>query len=156
MAAEGNRRGAFILEVAGSGRNVATTFAKYITSQKGRIANLETLYADISISASLLTDLGTMINKYENDVYIRDDITRPICEICATHFEKLQVVLREAAETGMWKSDGGVNVWVLFCTALGGLREAAELCRRIESTRHSLLLLADTIKYTIFKKLNEE
>jgi hypothetical protein len=40
--------------------------------------------------------------------------------------------------------------------ALGGPQPAADFRRRVENTRHSLLLLVDTIKYTIFKQLNEE
>lgn len=100
MAASVTRPGDFVLEVANLGQDVVSSFTKFITARKIQERELENILATVSITTSILTDLGSTINKYDKDAYIEDEVTRPTCETCKTDFEKLLVISNEAGERG--------------------------------------------------------
>jgi hypothetical protein len=162
---EENRAADFVLKVADIANTVVTTFTKFITSGKVHDKKLESMYATLSITASMLAELGTTMKKYEKDVQIKDDITRPTCEICKRDLEKLLALLQEAIKNGNWVTGGNLggrpvsaalDSMYLFTVALGG-REAAENFNfKLGETRTGLLQLTDTVRYTIFKKLDQE
>jgi len=165
MAAPHDQPGAFALEVAGIGREVVKAFTKCITSRMIQERHMETILATLSITTSILTDLGTTINKHAKDVYINDDVTRPTCETCKESLEKLLVISKEASESGIWMREGTlggksvaaeIDPWFLFNVALGGREQAAEFWAGMETTRYSLVALTDTVKYKIYKELNQQ
>ena len=162
---EETRAADFVLRVADLGNTVVTTFTKFITSGKVHDKRLESMYATLSITASLLTELGTTMKKYENDVPIKDDITRPTCEICKADLEKLLALLQEAIKNGNWVTGGtlggkpvstALDPFYLFTVALGGGSAAQEFNYRLSDTRKGLLQLIDAVRYTIFKKLDQQ
>ena len=155
----------FVLIVADLANTVVTTFTKFITNGKLCDKELESMFATLSITASLLSELGTTMKKYEEDVPIKDDITRPTCEICRRDLEKLLDLLQEAIKNGNWVTIGTLggqpvsttlDPLYLFTVALGGSKAAQEFTSRLGDTRRGLLQLIDAVKYTIFKKLNQE
>jgi len=165
MATPNDQPGAFALEVAGVGREVVKAFTKCITSRMIQERHMETILATLSITTSILTDLGTTINKHAKDVYINDDVTRPTCETCKENLQKILVISKESTESGIWMREGTlggkpvaaeIDPWFLFNVALGGREQAAEFWAGMETTRYSLVALSDTVKYKIFKELNEQ
>jgi hypothetical protein len=157
--------GAFVLDVAAIGTEVTTAFTRFVTTRKIQDRRMETIVATLSITTTLLKDIGITVNKYVNDVIVDDDVTRPTCETCKTNFEKLLVIAKEAGEKGIWGREGTlggkpmtaeIDPYFLFDMSLGGRQESAEFFKRLESTRYSLVALNDTIKYKIFKVLKEE
>lgn len=164
MAASADHPGDFVLEVANIGTEVVTSFTKFITSRKVQERRMENVLACVSITTSLLLDLGSTINKHEKDVYINDDVTRATCETCKADLKKLLVLSKEASENGMWIREGTlggkpvaaeIDPWFLFNVGLGGREKSAEFWNRLEATRYSLVALTDTVKYKIFKELKE-
>ena len=157
--------GDFVLEVANLGKDVVTSFTKFITSRKVQERHLETILASVSITTSILLDLGTTINQHEKHVNIADEVTRPTCETCRVDFEKLLVLSKEASESGMWIREGTlggkpvaaeIDPWFLFNIGLGGREKAAEFWKRMEATRYNLVTISDTLKYKIFKELKDQ
>lgn len=163
MEASTESPGAFALEVAALGRELQTTFTKFITTRKVQERRMESILATISITTSLLTDFGEFIDEHAYVDYINDDVTRPTCQTCKADFETLLVMTKEAAEQGMWRNSGvlggkavtaEVDPWFLFNVGLGGKEKSADFWARIEATRYSLVALTDTVKYKIYKELD--
>lgn len=163
MEASTESPGAFALEVAALGRELQTTFTKFITTRKVQERRMESILATISITTSLLTDFGEFIDEHAYVDYINDDVTRPTCQTCKADFETLLVMTKESAEQGMWRNSGmlggkavtaEVDPWFLFNVGLGGKEKSADFWARIEATRYSLVALTDTVKYKIYKKLD--
>jgi hypothetical protein len=157
--------GAFVLEAAAVGTEVIASFTKIITSRKIQERQLENILATVSITTSLLTDLGTTINKYKNKVYIGGDVTGATCETCKADLEKLLVLSKEATEKGLWLREGTlggkpvaaeVDPLFLFNVGLGGHKKSADFWMKLNATRYSLVALTDTVKYKIFKELNKQ
>jgi hypothetical protein len=94
--------GSFVLEVAKIGDEVVRSFMKFITTRKIQERRMESILATVSITTSILADLGATINKYWKDVYIEDDVTRPTCETCKTDLETLLLISKEVGERGIW------------------------------------------------------
>lgn len=155
----------FVLEVANLGQEVIASFTRFITTRKIQERRLENTLATLSITTSILTDLGTTINKFNKDAYIEDEVTRPTCETCKADFETLLVISNEAGERGIWVREGTlggkpvsaeIDPWFLFNVGLGGPAQSAEFFNRLDATRYSLVALTDTVKYKIFKVLKEQ
>jgi hypothetical protein len=165
MAAVNQRPGAFVLAVADIGKDVLSIFTQFVLSRKVVDHRLETLLATISITTSLLVALGSTINKYENDYHVEDQLTRPTCETCKSDFERLIAMSEMAKEKGGWitESPGGsqpiameVDPWFVFNVTLGQGEKANKFWSRLNQTRQTLDALNDSIKYKIFKKLEQE
>lgn len=165
MATSNPPPGAFVLEVARTGEDVVRSFMKFITTRKIQERRMESILATISITTSMLADLGNLINQYSTDVYIEDDVTRPTCQTCKADFETLLLISNEAGEKGIWLREGTlggkpvsaeIDPYFLFNVGLGGQVKSAEFFQRLDSTRYSLVALTDTIKYKIFKVLKEQ
>lgn len=164
MAAN-QRPGAFVLEVADLGKEVLSIFTKFVLSRKVRDHRLETLLANISITTSLLVDLGSTINKYENDYHVKDGLTKPICETCKADFEQLIVLANIAKEKGCWITEGviggksvatEVDTFFIFDITLGIGEKAMQFWTRLNETRGTVDALNDMIKYKILKELNQQ
>lgn len=164
MAAN-QRPGAFVLEVAELGKEVLSNFTKYVLSRKVRDHRLETLLANISITTSLLVDLGSTINKYENDYHVKDGLTRPTCETCKADFEQLIVLANIAKEKGGWITEGAlggqstateVDTFFIFDITLGIGEKSMQFWARLNESRQMLDALNDMIKYKILKELNQQ
>lgn len=165
MAEATNNPGAFVLEVAEVGKGVLATFTEYVLSRKVQDRRLETMLAIISITTSLLKDLGSTLNTYQNVVHIKDEVTRPMCETCKNDFEKLTAMSKEAKEKGMWITESQlsgqsvateVDPWFIFNVALGGPEKGEQFLSRMDATRFGLVALNDTIKYKIFRELDRQ
>lgn len=92
-------------------------------------------------------------------------MTRPICETYKTDLEKLLVISTEAGKRGIWVKEGTIggtfvsaeiDHWFWFNVALGGPRQSVDFFKRLDATRYSLDALTDTVKYKIFKVLDEQ
>lgn len=165
MAAVNQRPGTFVLEVAELGKDVLSTFTQFVLSRKVVDHRLETLLATISITTSLLVALGFTINKYENDYHVEDSLTRPTCETCKADFEQLIAMSEIAKEKGGWITEspaGGqpvateVDPWFVFNVTLGQGEKANKFWSRLNQTRQTLDALNDSLKYKIFKQLDQE
>lgn len=117
------------------------------------------------MTTSLLLELGNFVNEHREEVYIGDEVLRPTVQTCKADFEKLQVMTREATENGLWIREGTlggnlvtaeVDPWFLFSVALGGREEGTKFWGRLDSTRYSIVVLQDTIKYKIFKEMKAQ
>jgi hypothetical protein len=164
MATASEHPGDFILQVAETGASLMASFTKLLTYRKVSDNSLENLYATISITTSLLRELGTAINKYESSI-VKDEITRPISQKCKEHFDKLLVFVNEGISRGMWKHDGTlggetvtaeVDPWFLITIGIGGWEEAENFWKSLNNTRDALLRLKDIIKYMLFRDLNQK
>ena len=98
-------QGAFVPEVGELGKEVLSTFSKFVLSRKVHSHRLETLLATISITTSLLIKLGSTTNKYKNVYVVEDELTRPICQACKEDFEKLIHMAKTAKEKGVWVTE---------------------------------------------------
>lgn len=165
MAAVNPRPGTFVLEVAELGKDVLSTFTQFVLSRKVLDHRLESLLANISITTSLLVELGSTINKYQNEYHVKDEITRPTCQTCKEDFGKLIAMSKIAKEKGGWITEspaGGqpiateVDPWFIFNVTLGQGEKANQFWWRLNQTRLNLDALNDTIKYKVFKALNEQ
>lgn len=165
MATVNQRPGTFVLEVAELGKDVLSTFTQFVLSRKVADHRLETLLANISITTSLLVELGSTINKYQNEYHVKDEITRPICQTCKEDFEQLIAMSKIAKEKGGWITEspaGGqpiateVDPWFVFNVTLGQEEKANQFWLRLNLTRQTLGALNDTIKYKVLKALNEQ
>ena len=165
MPAVNPRPGTFVLEVAELGKDVLSTFTQFVLSRKVVDHRLETLLANISITTSLLVDLGSTINKYQNEYHVKDEITRPTCQTCKEDFEQLIAMSKVAKEKGGWITEsaaGGqpiateVDPFFVFNVTLGRGEKANQFWWRLNQTRQKLVALNDTIKYKVFKALNEQ
>jgi hypothetical protein len=163
MSAPNDQPGAIALEVAALGNEVMASFTKFITSGKIPNHSMENILGHISITTSVLTDLGTTINNHVNVCYISDDVIRPTCESCKTDLTKLLVLFKEASEKGMWEREGTlggkpvtaeVDPWILIDFALSTTEPSHEFWSRVVATPYGLVALRDTVNYKIFKELN--
>jgi hypothetical protein len=158
MAAE------YVHEVAELGKEVLSTFTQFVLSRKLVDHRLEALLATISITTSILVTLGSTIDKYENDYYVRDEILRPVCETCEADFQHLIAVSETAKENGGWITDrrvGGepmateVDPWFVLNMTLGP-EKADTFWSRLNQTRQTLAALNDVLKYKILRELERE
>ena len=165
MQTTNERSGDFILDVANTGTSLMTAFTKLLTYRKVSDNSLENLYATISITTSVLRDLGDTINKHEKDFPIKDEVTRPITVKCKENFDKLLVFVNEAASQGIWKLDGmlggqtvtsEVDPWFLITIGIGGWEEADKFWKSLNDVRDTLLRTKDIVKYIILKDLKEK
>ena len=164
MAAN-QRPGAFVLEVAELGKEVLSTFTKLVLSRKIREFRLETLLANISITTSLLVDLGSTINKYEHDYHVKNELTRPACETCKADFEQLILLANIAKERGQWITEGvpggqstatEVDPFFIFDITLGIGEKSMQFWARLDESREMIDALNYMIKYKILKELDQQ
>jgi hypothetical protein len=160
-----NRPGGFVLEVAELGKEVLSTFTQFVLSRKVHDQRLETLLATISITTSLLVELGSTINKYENDYHVKEEIFRPTCEICKADFEKLLEISRIAKEKGGWITEdpvGGqsiateVDPWFVLNVPLGHGEKSNQFWSRLHITRQRIDALNCTVRFKTFKELDRQ
>tara|TARA_R110002060_G_scaffold71215_1_gene79816 strand:- start:370 stop:867 length:498 start_codon:yes stop_codon:yes gene_type:complete len=165
MAATSTHPGDSILAIGETGKTLMASFTKFITYRKVHDRRLENLYATLSLTTNMLTELGTTINTYENDFHIKDEVTRPICETAKINLERLLVMVNEGNANGVWIRDGtigGVAVtaeidpWFLITIALGGREEAKMYWKSLDDTRDTLLELNDIVKYRILNTLSDK
>lgn len=165
MVAQSTHPGDFILAIGETGKSLIMAFTKFITYRKVHDRRLENLYATLSLTTNMLTELGTTINLYEHDFRIKDEVTHPICETAKTNLEKLLVMVNEGISKGVWKNDGTiggqsitaeVDPWFLITMALGGREEAKAYWKSLDDTRDTLLELNDIVKYRILKDLSDK
>lgn len=165
MAEASQRPGAFVLEVAELGKEVLSSFTKFVLSRKVLNRRLETLLANISITTSLLVDLGSTIKKYEYDYHVKDSLTRPVCETCKANFEQLIVLSNIAKEKGGWITEGAVggkavatevDTFFIFDISLGIGEKSTQFWSRLDEIRSTIASLNDLIKYKIFKQLDQQ
>ncbi|KAK0124444.1 hypothetical protein ONS95_009400 [Cadophora gregata] len=165
MAATSTHPGDSILAIGETGKSLMAAFTRLITYRKVHDRRLENLYATLSLTTNMLTELGTTINTYESDFRIKDEVTGPICETAKTNLERLLVMVNEGNANGVWKNDGtigGLTVtaeadpWFLITMALGGREEAKMYWKSLDDTRDTLLELNDIIKYRILKTLSDK
>ncbi len=165
MAVPSSCSGDFVLDVAKIGQSLMTSFTKFITYRKVQDRRLENLYATLSLTTTTLTELGTTINKYENDFHIKDEAFRPICETAKANLEKFLILINEGICSGVWKNDGTlggqaftaeVDPWLLITVSLGGREQAKNYWKSLDDTRDSLLELNDIVNYMILKTLNKK
>lgn len=164
MPATSDHPGDFILDVAKVGQKLMTSFTKFITYRKVQDRRLENLYATLSLTATVLTELGTTINKYENDFRVKDEAFRPLCETAKANLGKFLVLINEGISSGVWKNDGKlgglaftteVDPWLLITVSLGGRELAKNYWKSLDDTRDSLLELNDIVKYMILKNISQ-
>ena len=155
--------GDFILDVANTGNSLMTAFTKLLTYRKVSDNSLENLYATISITTSVLRDLGDTIHKHENDFIVKGVIIRPITQKCMENFDKLLCFV--AVSQGIWKHDGmlgeqtvtsEVDPWFLITIGIGDWEEAERFWKSLNDVRDTLLRTKDTVKYIILKDLKEK
>ncbi|KAF8863842.1 hypothetical protein BDZ45DRAFT_90322 [Acephala macrosclerotiorum] len=165
MAAPRSRPGDFVLDVAKVGQILMTSFTKFITYRKVQDRRLENLYATLSLTATTLTELGTTINKYENDFRVKEEAFHPLCEVAKANLEKFLVLINEGISSGVWKNDGKlgnqaftaeVDPWLLITVSLGGREQAKNYWKSLDDTRDSLLELNDIVKYMILKNISQK
>ena len=128
MASPITSPGHFVLEIASLGQDVVTSFIKFITTRKIQERELENILVTISITTSILLDLESTINKYEQEVYVEDEVARPTCETCKADLEKLLIISKEAGGRGIWVREatldrspqrlsyGFFSIWALVST----------------------------------------
>lgn len=142
-----------------------TSFTKFITYRKVQDRRLENLYATLSLTATTLTELGTTINKYENDFRVKEEAFHPLCEVAKANLEKFLVLINEGISSGVWKNDGKlgnqaftaeVDPWLLITVSLGGREQAKNYWKSLDDTRDSLLELNDIVKYMILKNISQK
>jgi hypothetical protein len=155
----------FVLEVAETGKSLMKAYTKFITYRKVTDRRLENLYATLSLTTNTLTEIGTNINKYQNDFPIKNEVTRPICETCKTNFDKFLVLIKEGTSSGVWKNDGTlggeavaaeIDPWFLITMSLGGRDEAKAFWKSLDNTRDAILELNDVIRYMTLKDLSKK
>lgn len=165
MAAPRSRPGDFVLDVAKVGQILIASFTKFITYRKVQDRRLENLYATLSLTATSLVELGTTINKYENDFRVKEEAFRPLCEIAKANLEQFLVLINEGISSGVWKNDGKlgdqaftaeVDPWLLITVSLGGREQAKNYWKSLDDTRDSLLELNDIVKYMILKNISQK
>ncbi|KAE9379063.1 hypothetical protein N431DRAFT_397057 [Stipitochalara longipes BDJ] len=157
--------GDFILDVANTGTSLMTAFTKFLTYRKVSDNGLENLYATISITTSVLRELGVTINKHEKEFLVKDEITKSTTQQCKENFDKLLVFVAEADSQGIWKHDGmlggqtvtsEVDPWFLITIGIGGWEEAEKFWKSLNNVRDTLLRIKDAVKYMILKDLKEK
>ncbi len=165
MVAQTERPESFVLEVAELGKSLMSAYTRFIIYRKVRDPRLEILYATLSITSSMLTDLGTTIKKYENEFNFKDVVTQSICQQCKTNFERLLVMINEGnSNKGIWMNDGTIggesvtaetDPWLLIMIGLGGEEATKAFWKSLDNTRDSLIELNDIVKYTILNSVKE-
>ncbi|KAH9222694.1 hypothetical protein DL95DRAFT_518262 [Leptodontidium sp. 2 PMI_412] len=164
MAATNVHPGDSILAIGETGMALITSFTKFITYRKVHDRRLENLYATLSLTTAMLTELGTTLNKYENDFRIKEEVTGPVCETAKLNLERFLVMVNEGISNGVWKNDGTiggqtisaeVDPWFMITMALGGREEAKAFWKNLDDTRDTLLELNDIVKYQILKSLSD-
>lgn len=165
MGTTNEHPGDFILEVASTGASLMTSFTKFLTYRKVSDNSLENLYATISITTSLLRELGSTINDHEKEFPIKNEITKQTVQNCKDNFDKLLVFINEAVTQGVWKHDGTlggqtvtseVDPWFLITIGIGGWEEAEKFWKSLNDVRDTLLRVKDTVKYMILKELKQK
>lgn len=165
MSASNGSSGDFILDVGKIGQSLVTSFTKFITYRKVQDRRLENLYATLSLTTTTLLELGTTVNKHENDFRIKDEVFRPICETAKVNLERFLVLINEGISSGVWKNDGNLggqaftaeaDPWLLITVSLGGKEQAKNFWGSLDDTRDSLLELNDIVKYMILKNLSQK
>ena len=165
MATTISHPGDSILAIGETGKALVTSFTKFITYRKVHDRRLENLYATLSLTTAMLTELGTTLNKYEKDFRVKDEVTVPICETAKVNLERFLVMVNEGISNGVWKNDGTiggqtisaeVDPWFLITMALGGREEAKLFWKSLDDTRDALLELNDLVRYQILKSLSDE
>ncbi len=166
MAAQTDTPGAFALEVAELGKSLMSAYTRFIIYRKVGDRRLENLYATLSITSTMFMDLGTTLNKYQNNFNVKDVVTRSICQQGKANFERFFVMINEGnSNKGIWMNDGTIggqsftvetDPWLLITMGLGGEGAAKAFWKSLDDTRDLLIELNDIVKYTILKCLMEK
>jgi hypothetical protein len=97
--------GGLILEAVDFGASLMLSITEFLTYRKVPGNSLLALYATISITTTLLRELGTTINEYETKFPGKCDLVKPVVKTCKENFERLLVVVSEGTAKRICKSN---------------------------------------------------
>jgi hypothetical protein len=102
---EREHTGDLIIEAVNAGASLMLSITKFLTYRRALDNSLLILYATISITTTLLYELGTTINEYETIFPIKNDFVKPAVKMCKENVERLFVVVKEGTAKGICKSN---------------------------------------------------
>jgi hypothetical protein len=88
--------GASLLGIAGAGIKIVTTLRTFAASYSSASSRINSLLAEVALTASILTALGNTVKEYEFELHLRVENfehARGLVEGC---FERLSAALKEA------------------------------------------------------------
>jgi hypothetical protein len=157
--------GASLLGIAAAGAKVVTTLRVFLTSYTSADQKTSDLSTDVSLTASILTELATTVQEYEVEFRLKADNFNKAKEICERNFNLLHKAIKEAKKsitresTGTDRSNkrnGKMSAWKKLNFALGGEVNFKELAASIETSKSNLQLLLDSVNLLILKKLSKK
>lgn len=159
--------GASILGIAAFGATVVTTLRKFGGSYTTADEKLAVLSANVSLTASILTELGNTIKEYEKDLHLTAHNFVRVKAACERDFQRLHSALRRAKKgedgvevttsaTGKKRITEKLSPWEKLKFSLGGEDELRELITSLETAKSNLQLLLDSVNLVILKKLNQK
>lgn len=98
--AEAISLGESFLGIAGAGIKIVTTLHIFAASYTNASSRINSLSADVALTASILTELGNTVKEYEVELHLRVENferARSLVEGC---FEKVECCVEEGEEGG--------------------------------------------------------
>jgi len=160
---------ASLLGIAGVGVSIVSTLAKFKGLYCTYDERIELLSAKVSVTSSILTQLGTVVQQYEKEFQLVDNNFRIVRETCKKDFETLRTALRmvkpdENAEKDASKVKAARSftaprqprflAWEKLKWAMGGADEVEILVASLESSKSNLQLLLESTNLFILRKLD--
>jgi hypothetical protein len=99
------RPGDLILGAANTGASLMLSITKFLTYRNVPENGILVLYATISITTTLLRELGTTVNEYDTTFPVESDLVTPVAKTCKENFDRLLVVVNEGTAKGICKSN---------------------------------------------------
>lgn len=169
LMAEAIGLAASLLGIAGVGVSIVSTLAKFHDLYCDYDERIDRLSAKVSVTASILTQLGTVVQQYEMEFHLVDDNFQKVRETCRRDFETLRTALRMVkpdnnaeSDASTFKSVRGFTAsknprflaWNKLKWALGGAEQVEIMIVSLESSKSNLQLLLESTNLFILRKLD--
>jgi hypothetical protein len=161
---------ASLLGIAGVGVSIVTTLSKFKDLYLHHDVHIDSLSVKVSITSSILTQLGNVVQPYEKEFHILEDNFQKVKQSCGKDFETLRMALRmmkpdDSAEIGALKTKPARQSdvpkgakffsWEKLKWAMGGADKVDILMVSLESSKSNLQLLLESTNLLILKRLDQ-
>ncbi|MCJ1425969.1 hypothetical protein MMC29_003870 [Sticta canariensis] len=157
---------ASILAIAGAGISITTTLYRFTKSYQSTDRKVEGIVTTVSVTASILTELGNAIKEHPDDLQKLNRWTLFSDTIagCKKDFEIIELAIGAARKGGATMQDqqkirkddkSSATPWQKLKWAIGGELEVEDLLGSLERSKSNLQLLLDASNYDTLRKLEK-
>lgn len=157
---------ASILGIAGAGTSITKALYRFTKSYQGVDRKVESIATTVSVTASILAELGNATKEHPGDLQKLDRwaLFSDTIAACKNDFEIIEVAIGQARKDGATVQDQEkikknskhkFTSWQKFMWAIGEEKDIDDLLSSLERSKSNLQLLLEVSNYDILRKLEK-